>query len=52
LYHPETEHGILWNDPDVGIAWPVEEPLLSSKDAGYSRLKDLPPEALPEFEGL
>ena len=52
LYHPETEHGILWNDPDVGIAWPVEGPLLSSKDAGYSRLKDLPPEALPEFEGL
>lgn len=33
LYHPEDEGGIIWNDPDIGIAWPdVGEVLLSEKD--------------------
>ena len=50
FYNPDTEHGIIWNDPDIGINWPVQEPLLSTKDASYSRLKDLPPETLPHFE--
>jgi len=31
-YAPELEAGILWNDPALGIAWPVEEPTLSSRD--------------------
>ncbi|MDH7516259.1 MAG: dTDP-4-dehydrorhamnose 3,5-epimerase [Bacteroidota bacterium] len=32
-YHPETEGTILWNDPFLGIDWPIEgEPLLSDKD--------------------
>jgi dTDP-4-dehydrorhamnose 3,5-epimerase len=52
FYNPATEHGILWNDPDLGVDWPVKEPLLSSKDAGYSRLKDFPPDTLPRFEAL
>ena len=52
FYNPATEHGIFWNDPDLDIDWPVEEPLLSPKDAGYSGLKDLPPETLPHFGGL
>jgi len=39
-YHPEDEGGILWNDPDIGIEWPVQNPILSSKDAGWPLLKD------------
>jgi dTDP-4-dehydrorhamnose 3,5-epimerase len=46
-YHPETELGVLWNDPDVGIVWPTAEPLLSDKDRAYPRLRDIPAERLP-----
>ena len=40
LYSPEHDAGIAWNDPDVGIAWPVTDPKLSAKDAALPRLKD------------
>jgi dTDP-4-dehydrorhamnose 3,5-epimerase len=33
LYNPKAESGILWNDPEIGIEWPVKEPILSEKDA-------------------
>jgi dTDP-4-dehydrorhamnose 3,5-epimerase len=49
FYNPATEHGIIWNDPDIGIEWPIEQPVLSRKDAAYPRLKDLRPENLPQF---
>jgi len=42
VYRGEYDSGIAWNDPDIGIDWPVSEPLLSPKDA------DLP--TLAEFE--
>lgn len=32
-YAPDAERGILWNDPDIGIAWPIADPILSSKDS-------------------
>jgi len=41
LYHPEDELGVIWNDPDVGIAWPVDAPTLSPKDAALPRLRDV-----------
>ncbi|HRU04654.1 MAG TPA: dTDP-4-dehydrorhamnose 3,5-epimerase [Candidatus Brocadiia bacterium] len=41
FYAPEHEHGILWNDPDIGIAWPVRDPILSAKDSRYPRLASL-----------
>lgn len=31
-YHPETEGGIAWNSPDLGIPWQTKEPVLSEKD--------------------
>jgi len=49
FYNPATEHGIIWNDPDIGIEWPLAQPVLSAKDAVYPRLKDLRPENLPQF---
>lgn len=33
IYNAKGEAGILWNDPAIGVAWPVSEPTLSSKDA-------------------
>lgn len=40
-YHPEDEGCLIWNDPDVGIAWPINQPILSSKDAAAASLKEL-----------
>ena len=47
LYAPDCEGGILWSDPDIGIEWPVESPLLSEKDSRFACLRDMPPERLP-----
>jgi dTDP-4-dehydrorhamnose 3,5-epimerase len=33
IYNPQTEDSILWRDPDIGIDWPTENPVLSEKDA-------------------
>lgn len=41
LYHPEDEIGLAWNDPEVGVEWPLEEPVLSGKDADAPRLRQL-----------
>jgi dTDP-4-dehydrorhamnose 3,5-epimerase len=34
-YRPELASGVRWNDPAFAIAWPLPDPILSSKDAGY-----------------
>jgi dTDP-4-dehydrorhamnose 3,5-epimerase len=34
-YAPEFERGIIWNDPEIGIEWPVKNPVLSPKDANF-----------------
>ena len=39
-YSPEHEKGILWNDSDIGITWPVEKPILHDKDQQLPLLKD------------
>ena len=50
-YSPNCEAGIIYNDPDINIAWPVANALIvSQKDAGYPRLKDIPKDKLPLFE--
>ena len=38
FYAREAERAIRWNDPDIGIAWPLEEPAISPKDAALPRL--------------
>lgn len=39
-YAPEADAGIRWNDPDIGVEWGVENPILSEKDKKNSFLKD------------
>jgi dTDP-4-dehydrorhamnose 3,5-epimerase len=41
LYDPETEAGIAWDDPDVGVEWPISEPLLSERDKTAPRLSEI-----------
>lgn len=47
VYVPDDERGLLWNDPEIGIQWPIAEPLLSDKDRGFPTLKKVPPHDLP-----
>ena len=39
-YSPESDRGIIWNDPDINIHWPVAGPILSEKDSRHPLLKD------------
>ncbi len=40
-YSPQHDAGIRWDDPDIGITWGIENPILSKKDANLPYLKDL-----------
>jgi len=48
-YNPSAEGGVIWNDPDLGINWPTDNPVLSTKDIGYPRLRNIPRDLLPRF---
>jgi dTDP-4-dehydrorhamnose 3,5-epimerase len=48
-YHPESEQGILWNDPDIGIEWPTIDIQLSAKDKLNVVLKNQPENLLTSF---
>lgn len=41
FYDAADEIGFLWNDPDVGVVWPVAEPILSAKDTVAPRLSQI-----------
>jgi dTDP-4-dehydrorhamnose 3,5-epimerase len=51
LYHAETELAVRWDDPDLGIDWPVREVQLSEKDARARALADIDSAALPRYPG-
>lgn len=46
LYDAEDDRGIAWDDPEIGIQWPVHEPLLSDKDRSLPKLGQA---ILPQF---
>jgi len=48
-YDAHDEGGLYWNDPDVGIKWPVREPSATVRDAAYPKLKDLTLSQLPHY---
>lgn len=39
-YSPEHDAGIVWNDPDINISWPIKNPIISKKDLELPQLKD------------
>jgi dTDP-4-dehydrorhamnose 3,5-epimerase len=41
FYVPGDESGLLWNDPQLGINWPIDQPILSDKDAVLPKLADV-----------
>ena len=55
-YHPESEQGIAWNDPNIGIDWGISsidsDIVLSEKDVNNVLLKDQPTEKLPAYENF
>ena len=51
LYDPTGEITIAWDDPAIGIDWPIDEPLLSGKDRAGRRLAELGADELPSYDG-
>ncbi len=47
LYDPKAEATVLFADPDLAIAWPTKEPIVSAKDRAGVYLRDIAPEKLP-----
>jgi dTDP-4-dehydrorhamnose 3,5-epimerase len=48
-YAPSAELSVLWNDPEIGVHWPVPNPLLSARDAAGTPLAELPHDRLPAW---
>ncbi len=51
LYNHGDEGGVIWNDPDLDIRWPIESPIVSQRDSVYPRLRDIGRELLPHLAG-
>lgn len=49
FYSAAAELGVRWDDPEIGIDWPVAAPILSPKDADAPLLKDIGPDCLPAY---
>ena len=49
LYDASCDRSVAWNDPDIGVEWPTQSPLLSGKDQQAPRLKDVALHDLPEL---
>jgi dTDP-4-dehydrorhamnose 3,5-epimerase len=49
VYSPNDQFGVAFDDPDIGIEWPIEDVILSDKDRVLPRLKDIPKERLLPF---
>lgn len=48
-YSAQTQRGLRWNDPEIAIAWPEQNPIVSDRDAELPLLKDVPSDELPLF---
>ena len=48
-YAPQSEQSIRWDDPDIGIAWPVAAPQLSARDESAPLLREIPRDRLPPY---
>jgi dTDP-4-dehydrorhamnose 3,5-epimerase len=50
VYDPKSEFGVRWDDPEIGIDWPVKDPVVSPRDAAAPRLSEVQDD-LPEYVG-
>jgi dTDP-4-dehydrorhamnose 3,5-epimerase len=50
FYAAGSEIGVAWDDPEIGIEWPIQSPQLSGKDQQNRRLRDIPVDTLPRYE--
>lgn len=50
VFRADYDAAVLWNDPDIGIQWPVESGRLSDKDAAAPRLRDIDASRLPRVK--
>jgi len=48
-YHAESDAGVAWNDPDIGIDWPLKPESLSDRDRKLPRLREIKSEDLPRM---
>jgi dTDP-4-dehydrorhamnose 3,5-epimerase len=49
LYDQADEGGLIWNDSDVGIRWPIDAPIVSERDRSYPRISELDAKQLPHL---
>jgi dTDP-4-dehydrorhamnose 3,5-epimerase len=49
IYHPECELVVAFDDPAIGIRWPIERPQLSARDKQRCALSEIDPEKLPRY---
>lgn len=49
FYDAQDDHGIVWDDPGVAVDWPLEQPILSPKDAALPKLQEILDE-LPTYK--
>lgn len=49
FYCPDDEHGVLWSDPELAIAWNLSSPLISPKDSANLPLSVIAPKLLPRY---
>jgi dTDP-4-dehydrorhamnose 3,5-epimerase len=52
LYHPESELGVAYDDPELAISWPVSSPLVGAKDKANLPLSEIDPARLPRYQGV
>ncbi len=50
FYDHGDEGGLLWNDPDIGIKWPMKDPVVAARDAAFPLLRNIDSAALPHME--
>jgi dTDP-4-dehydrorhamnose 3,5-epimerase len=51
FYDQRDEGGLIWNDQDIGIDWPIKDPIISMRDRSYPRLRELDRKRLPHLLG-
>ncbi len=51
-YDRDDDGGVVWNDPDIAIQWPIADPKISPRDAAFPRLRDLRAGQLPHLPSI